>query len=501
MTNLGRTTSTSSTGCTGQVAAAGRGVGGRYSLDGQRRDARHARGASSSTPASCCNWSSREVAAGGRRRARVLRHEGHADASPRAASRSCPTRASRPRTPIPRFTEPARGADAGAGAAHASRSRTTGTSRCATSSCRTSATSSTASSRGKAPVSDLESATASTVPATSRTSRCGSGRSCWDAAKQDVVGDAEASALLTRPYRAPVGPRAARGAGPVAEPTRRDVSLRARRPGRCGARPALGSAPAGAAAGRLWASPTRRSPSACGAGATSSAGAAPRLSRPRRFVDLCRQFGADGGQMDIAQLASTRARLPRRDQAAPRARPGSSSSCPSPARSSRTRALRRGGRASRAALGACGCAWRCSRPPLRGLRDAARRGAPSPITGADLLPRREAVDRAARLPVGIENHKDWRTEELVDLMPLGRQPLARRLRRLRQQHLVPRGPAGDGRRAGALRGHDPPQGHGGAPVRAGLRAVGGAARHGDLPAREDGRGAARPGPSCRCAWR
>jgi hypothetical protein len=78
------------------------------------------------------------------------------------------------------------------------------TNRCATSSGRTSGTSSTASSRGKAPLADLEGAHQTSIACHLANIAMRTGRVIeWDPARGDIVGDAAASALLTKTYRAP----------------------------------------------------------------------------------------------------------------------------------------------------------------------------------------------------------------------------------------------------------------------------------------------------------
>ena len=95
-------------------------------------------------------WSSREVAAGGNGAAlRDLRHQGHADASTGAGSRSRPTRRCRRRSQIPTLHAAAGRHRPRSTLSHRGASRTTATSRCATSSGRTSGTSSTRSRAGR----------------------------------------------------------------------------------------------------------------------------------------------------------------------------------------------------------------------------------------------------------------------------------------------------------------------------------------------------------------
>ena len=93
-------------------------------------------------PGFLLNWSSREVAAGGRGGLELFGTQGHAGHQP-PRLRDPPDPPLTPESQIPRFTGPGQ-ADDDAGAAVRGRSRTSATSRCATSSGRTSATSWTA---------------------------------------------------------------------------------------------------------------------------------------------------------------------------------------------------------------------------------------------------------------------------------------------------------------------------------------------------------------------
>ena len=213
-------------------------------------------------------------------------------------------------------------------------------------------------------------------------------------------------------------------------------------------------------------------------------------------------FGADGCQLDVSQIASTEASATRRPQAAARrSRPVRRALGQRQDPRGRA-ALRGGGDGSRAGSGPS--ALRVAL--LSGRRYETFKTLASWREFADhwqqTLPRlKPALDRE-RLPVGIENHKDWRADELVALSEIGGQPLPRRLHRLRQQHLAARRPAGDGHQARALRGHHAPEGHGGAALRARLRAFRGAARHrASVRSRRWSRSCGRPVPRRRCASR
>jgi len=198
----------------------------------------------------------------------------------------------------------------------------------------------------------------------------------------------------------------------------------------------LGAAALGAAAGARGADPAAAA-QAAGAGPAGRKGRygiaytsfAVRLQRGRdlirgagapalpaeAFLDLCRSFGADGCQMDIAQLASTAAAyldgLKRRlDEAGlfvelsvsgkaleDEDRFGEVASIARRLGASRLRvALLHGRRYEDFQTMA---AW-------REFADHWRR----------VLPRAKGALERQRLFVGIENHKDWRAEELVELV-------------------------------------------------------------------------------------
>jgi sugar phosphate isomerase/epimerase len=133
------------------------------------------------------------------------------------------------------------------------------------------------------------------------------------------------------------------------------------------------------------------------------------------FIDLCRSFGADGGQLDLSQIASTE----------PSALDGLK------------RKFAEAGLFVELSAGAktledeqhfaevAGIARRLGAARLRIALLSGRRYETFPTMAAwrefadhwrQALPRlKPALDRE-RLPVGIENHKDWRADELVALL-------------------------------------------------------------------------------------
>jgi sugar phosphate isomerase/epimerase len=133
------------------------------------------------------------------------------------------------------------------------------------------------------------------------------------------------------------------------------------------------------------------------------------------FIDLCRSFGADGCQLDVSQLASTDAAY--LDGIRRRARDASlfvelsaSGRClEDDQRFADTVALARrlGAERMRVAL-------------LHGRRYEDFKTMAAWREFADhwrrTLPARRRVLERERMPVGIENHKDWRSDELVELL-------------------------------------------------------------------------------------
>ena len=162
---------------------------------------------------------------------------------------------------------------------------------------------------------------------------------------------------------------------------------------------------------------------------------------PRRSSSSAAPSAPTAASSTSAQLDSTKPDVPRRPQA--QARRGGALRRAVGARqgSSRTRATSRTWPGWPEGSGPRGCAWRCCTAVATRTSGRSRRGTSSPTTGGDALPRaKRALDRH-RLEVGIENHKDWQRRRARRADPLGRQPVPRRLRRLRQQRLAARGPA------------------------------------------------------------
>ena len=230
------------------------------------------------------------------------------------------------------------------------------------------------------------------------------------------MGDPEASRLLTKEYRSPWD-RELRAALPRAL-SRAAAFCASWAPRRSGSRP-----------GRAW----RSAPS--GRYAIAFTSFAVRLQRGRdlirgagpiglpaeAFVELCHSFGADGCQLDIGQLGSTEAELPRRPQA--EARRGRAVRRAVGARQDlrgrellRGRGARRPGARRRApARGAA------ARPPLRGLRDARgvaelRRPLARGAAAREARARPASARGRDREPQGLARRRARRAD------PLGRQP-------------------------------------------------------------------------------
>ena len=141
---------------------------------------------------------------------------------------------------------------------------------------------------------------------------------------------------------------------------------------------------------------------------------APGLSA-EAFVDLLRQFGADGGQMDITQLASTepgyldgiKRRLDESKLFLELAVGGEALEDEARFAEVAGVARRLGASRLRVAL-------------LNGRRYEDFKSREAWLEFADhwrqTLPRAKGFLERHRLAVGIENHKDWRTEELVALI-------------------------------------------------------------------------------------
>ena len=112
------------------------------------------------------------------------------------------------------------------------------------------------------------------------------------------------------------------------------------------------------------------------------------------------------------------------------------------------------------------------------------------------LSRAPSAGRRDREPQGLANRGARRVD------PLGRQPLVRRVRRLRQQRLVPRGPARDRRRRSRPTPSRPtsrtwPC----APTSAASSCPRSRSARGSARSRRWSRCCKRPAPICRCAWR
>ncbi len=212
----------------------------------------------------------------------------------------------------------------------------------------------------------------------------------------------------------PLGPRAARGLAPWLRTAAAFSASRvsAWAPRRSAS--AADAAPARAAAGRYGLAYTsfavrlRR-----GRDLVRGTGA-PGLSA-EAFVDLLRQFGADGGQMDITQLASTepgyldgiKRRLDESKLFLELAVGGKALEDEARFAEVAGVARRLGASRLRVAL-------------LNGRRYEDFKSREAWLEFADhwrqTLPRAKGFLERQRLAVGIENHKDWRTEELVALI-------------------------------------------------------------------------------------
>ena len=99
----------------------------------------------------------------------------------------------------------------------------------------------------------------------------------------------------------------------------------------------------------------------------------------------------------------------------------------------------------------------------------------------ETLPRMRPESIDSGCEVGIENHKDWLAAELVALIRAVDSPYVGACVDFGNNSRLLEDPDETMRPAGAVRGDDAPQGHGGAENEYGVRAVGGSARAGHLP--------------------
>ena len=120
-------------------------------------------------------------------------------------------------------------------------------------------------------------------------------------------------------------------------------------------------------------------------------------------------------------------------------------------------------------------------PQRPALRDVSHRRAVHGVRRAVVaIAAAGRADRAAsiKLQLAVENHKDWRIDEMLGLAQAARQRVRRRLPRHRQQHRPAGRAARGGRSLAPLDDDHASQGHGRAGVRRRLSALRSAARRG-----------------------